>query len=265
MVIDEIVIWCFIFAVGAMVGSFLNVCIHRMPRDLSIVWPRSFCPHCRAKIPWYRNVPILTFLLQSGKCARCQRRISSRYFLVELLTAVTWLLLWIAYGPSAQFAISIIFISMMIVITVTDLETGLIPDQITIPGMLLGLSLSFVNTGAFPDGLWYHKLLASLIGLLGGGAVIWVTGWLGGLIFRKEAMGGGDVKLLAMTGAFIGFEKTLLVFFLSPFIALPYALFHRFIKKNETIPYGPFLAVIAVLVFLKGDAVINFLMRLYGV
>lgn len=255
----------FFFWLGAIVGSFLNVCIHRMPRDQSIVKPRSFCPQCKAPIPWYHNIPLLSYLLLRGKCARCKRRISVRYFVVEAITALSWLYLWILYGCSAQFAIGAIFISSMIVATVTDLETGLIPDGITLPGMVLGLCLSVVNTGAFPHGLWYHKLLASFAGLAGGGALLWIIGWLGSIVFRKEAMGGGDVKLLAMAGAFLGIEKTVLVFMLAPFIALPYALFCRFIRKKETIPYGPFLAVMAVLFFLKGDTIMDLLTKLYGV
>lgn len=255
----------FVFAVGAIVGSFLNVCIHRLPRDLSIVKPRSFCPQCKALIPWYHNIPIIAYLLLRGKCSRCKRRIPIRYFAVELTTAISWLLVWNAYGLSPQFATGVLFISLMIVATVTDLETGLIPHRITIFGMIAGLCLSVVNTTAFPQGLWYHKLLASGVGLLGGGAIIWVTGWLGSIVFRKDAMGGGDVMLLAMIGAFLGIEKTLLVFLFAPFLALPYALFCRFVKKHETIPYGPFLAVMAVILFFKGDVLWELLLKLYGI
>lgn len=253
------------FVFGAIVGSFLNVCIHRMPRDLSIVWPGSFCPQCKAPIPWYYNVPLVSYLALRGKCFRCKRRIAPRYFFVELLNALSWLGLWMAYGLSFRFGISCVFVSLMLVVIMTDFETGLIPDLITFSGMLIGLCVSVVNTGAFPEGLWYHKLLASAAGLLGGGAILWITGWLGSVIFRKDAMGGGDVKLLAMVGAFLGIEKTALVFLFSPFLALPYALFYRFVKRSETIPYGPFLAVTAVVLFLQGGTVIELLSKLYGV
>lgn len=253
-----------VFIFGAVTGSFLNVCIHRLPRDLSIVWPGSFCPKCKAPIPWHQNIPLLSYILLGAKCHQCKQPISARYFFVELITALSWLFLWMIYGSSVQFLIGVIFVSIMIAVTLTDLETGLIPHTLTVSGMVAGLCLSVINTSAFPYGLWYHKLLASVIGLLGGGAVLWITGWIGSVIFRKEAMGGGDVMLLAMTGAFMGLEKTLLVFLLAPFFALPYALFYRFVKKNETIPYGPFLAFTAVLLFLKGDLLTDLLSKLYG-
>jgi leader peptidase (prepilin peptidase)/N-methyltransferase len=255
----------FVFFVGAVVGSFLNVCIHRMPRDLSIVLPRSFCPHCKAKIPWYENIPLASYLLLRGKCFRCRKPIAFRYFLVELAAAGIALWLWQRYGLSVEFAASAIFFAMILVATMTDFETGLIPDQITYAGMILGLGLSVAGYGHFTQPFWYQKLLASGAGLLTGGGSLLLIGWLGKLVFRKDSMGGGDVKLLAMIGAFVGVPKVVLIFFLAPFPALPFALWQRFIKKEETIPFGPFLALTGALVFMEGDAVLNFLSRTYGV
>ena len=145
---DSITPW-FVFFVGAIIGSFLNVCIYRMPLDLSIVAPRSFCPHCKAKIPWYENIPLASYLLLRGKCFRCRKPISVRYFLVELVTAVIAWVLWQRYGLSAEFAAGAVFFAMLLVATMTDFETGLIPDQITIPGMLLGVALSVTGHGHF--------------------------------------------------------------------------------------------------------------------
>ena len=261
---DPVTPW-FVFAFGAIVGSFLNVCIYRMPRDLSIVLPRSFCPHCKAKIPWYENIPLVSYLLLRGKCFRCREPIAFRYFLVELTTAgIAWFL-WQRYGLSVEFAASAIFFAMIIVVTMTDFETGLIPDEITITGMLLGLALSVTGHGHFLQALWYQKFLASLAGLLAGGGILLLTGWLGKLAFRKDSMGGGDVKLLAMVGAFVGVMKVGLIFFLAPFPALPFALWQRFVKKEETIPFGPFLALAGAFIFMEGDAVLNFFSKLYGV
>jgi len=261
---DPITGW-FVFLFGAIVGSFLNVCIYRMPRDLSIVLPRSFCPHCKAKIPWYENIPLVSYLLLQGRCFRCRRPISIRYFFVELVTALIAWFLWRRFGLSAAFVASAIFFVMIIVVTMTDFETGLIPDQITIPGMILGVALSVTGHGHFEQGLWFQKLLASAAGLVVGGGILLLIGWLGKLVFRKDAMGGGDVKLLAMIGAFVGAPKVLLIFFLAPFPALPLALWQRFVKKEETIPFGPFLALAGALVFMEGDAVLKFLSQLYGV
>ena len=254
-----------VFVFGAVVGSFLNVCIHRMPRDLSIVMPRSFCPHCKVKIPWYENIPLVSYFLLRGRCFRCRRPISIRYFIVELVTALLAWFFWRQYGLSVKFAASVLFFAMIIVATLTDFETGLIPDAITVPGMIAGLALSVTGNGHFPQDLWYQKFLASGTGLLAGGGILILVGWLGKLVFRKDSMGGGDVKLLAMIGAFVGLPKVGLVFLLAPFPALPFALWQRFVKKEETIPFGPFLALAGALVFAEGDAVLKFLTKLYGV
>ena len=261
---DPVTGW-FVFAVGAIVGSFLNVCIYRMPRDLSIVLPRSFCPHCKAMIPLYENIPLVSYLLLQGKCFRCRKPIAFRYFLVELTSALIAWFLWRRYGLSAEFTASAVFFAMILVATLTDFETGLIPDQITITGMILGLALSVTGHGHFLQALWYQKLLASGVGLLAGGGILLLTGWLGKLVFRKDSMGGGDVKLLAMVGTFVGVTKVGLIFFLAPFPALPFALWQRFVKKEETIPFGPFLALAGAFIFIEGDTVLNFLSKTYGV
>jgi leader peptidase (prepilin peptidase) / N-methyltransferase len=255
----------YVFTFGALIGSFLNVCIHRMPRDLSIVRPRSSCPHCKAMIPWHQNIPLVSYLLLRGKCARCGKPIAFRYFLVELITAVGAWLLWRHYGLTVSFTASAIFFAMLLVATMTDFETGLIPDEITYTGMIAGLVLSAIGHGHFTQELWYQRLLASLAGLLIGGGILILTGWLGKLIFRKDSMGGGDVKLLAMMGAFLGAGDAVLIFFLAPFPALPFAMWQRFVKKEEIMPFGPFLAMAGAILFLKGDAVLNFLLKTYGV
>ncbi len=261
---ETLTLW-YVFFLGAIVGSFLNVCIYRLPLELSIAWPGSFCPHCKAKIPWYENIPLLSYLLLRGKCFRCRQPIALRYFLVELVTALMAWILWRRYGLSAEFIVSAIFFAMILVATMTDFETGLIPDEITIPGMILGLALSVTGHGHFSQEFWYQKALASLVGLVAGGGILLLTGWFGKLAFRKDSMGGGDVKLLAMIGAFVGLGKVGLVFLLAPFPALPFALWQRYVKKEETIPFGPFLALAGALVFAQGDAVLHFISKLYGV
>lgn len=249
----------FIFVLGAVTGSFLNVCIYRMPRELSIVRPRSFCPACRAMIPWYRNIPLLSYWLLGGRCAVCKKKISVRYFLVELMSALLWLFLWREAGFSLEFTAGIIFSSTLLVVIMTDFETGLIPDQFMFFGMAAGLLLSLVGYGYFTQPFWHQRLLGSLLGLLAGGGILFVTGWLGTLVFRKESMGGGDIKFLAMMGSFLGVTNVLLVFLLAPFPALPFALWQRFVKKEETIPYGPFLALAGAVIFFHRGCVINFL------
>lgn len=255
----------FAFLFGAAIGSFLNVCIHRMPRGISIVKPRSYCPNCKAMVPWYWNIPLVSFLWLRGRCGRCKRTISFRYFLIELVTGILWCFLWRQYGFSVELLTNLVFFSALLVVIVTDFETGLIPDYITLPGMVAGLVFSIIGQSHFPQAAWYQRLLASSLGLLGGGAILLVIGWLGKLVFRKDSMGGGDVKLLAMIGSFIGLTNVGLVFLLAPFPALPLALWQRFVKKEETIPFGPFLALAGSLLFVYAGAIQSFFAQCYGV
>ncbi|HOW58509.1 MAG TPA: prepilin peptidase [Candidatus Omnitrophota bacterium] len=262
---DASVVACFVFILGAIVGSFLNVCIYRMPRDLSIVWPGSFCPHCEKPIAWYYNIPLVSFIFLRGKCAQCKKPIPVRYLLVEIVNALLWWLLWKQYGLSVDFVTAALFFSLLLVVILTDFETGLIPDLITFPGMMAGLLLSVIGNAHFPQAFWYQRLLASFIGLVVGGGILLLTGWFGTLVFRKDSMGGGDVKLLAMMGAFLGASNAGLIFLLAPFPALPFGLWQRYVKKEETIPFGPFLALSGALLFMHGNAFLNYVAKLYGV
>jgi leader peptidase (prepilin peptidase)/N-methyltransferase len=256
----------FIFIFGAMIGSFLNVCIYRMPLDLSIMKPaRSFCPSCKQQIPWYLNIPLFSYLMLKGKCRFCSARIPLRYFWVELLTATAFLYLWfLSGGDPVLFGIRAIFVSMLIVIIATDFEHKFIPDLITFPGMIFGLVFSLVPGVLFHQDLWYHRLAQSALGLVGGYGILLVTALIGNWLFRKESMGGGDLKLMAMMGAFIGMQKVFYVFMLAPFIALPFAFWYKAVKKEEEFPFGPFLAFWGAAFFLYGDFFTDFLNRIYG-
>ena len=254
-----------VFIFGSIVGSFLNVCIHRMPREESIVSPGSHCPHCAKPIAWYDNIPLLSFLILRGRCRHCPARISGRYFAVELANALIWLGLWLRFGTGAFFYAGAVFFSILLAVTMTDFETGYIPDKLSLPGCLAGLVLSAIFPVLQGRGIWYWGLWESFKGLLGGGAVLILVGWVGEKIFKKESMGGGDVKLLAMMGAFLGLRHALLIFFVAPFAAIPFALHMKFFRKAETIPYGPFLAVTGAAFYVAGDPIARFIMHLYGV
>lgn len=256
-----------VFIYGAMLGSFLNVCIYRMPRDISVMKPaRSFCPSCEKQIPWYLNIPLFSFLALGAKCKFCKAAISWRYFFIELATACIFVYLWnLSEGAWILFGIRAVFISMLIVIIATDFETKLIPDLITIPGAALGLVLSLVPNGLFPENLWYDRLAQSALGLVCGYGILFLTALLGNFLFKKESMGGGDLKLMAMMGAFIGWHKVLFVFMFAPFIALPFALWYRLTQKEEQIPFGPFLAFWGAAFFLYGAVLNNWIDKLYGV
>lgn len=256
-----------IFVYGAMIGSFLNVCIYRMPRELSVAKPvRSFCPDCKKQIPWSLNIPLLSYLWLRGRCAFCKTKIPLRYFGVELATALMFVGLWkLSEGNWIQFGISAVFMSMLLVIIMTDFEMKFVPDLITLPGMVLGLLVSLVPGGIFEQTLWYHRLLQSALGLACGYGFLFVAALLGNWLFKKESMGGGDLKLMGMMGAFIGLPQIFYVFMLAPFIALPFALWYRAVKKEEQIPFGPFLAFWGAAFFLYGDVLMNFINQIYGV
>lgn len=245
----------FIFIFGVCMGSFLNVCIHRWPREESIVKPGSHCPHCKQPIAWSDNIPLVSFLLLGGKCRHCGKRFSTRYFVVESASGILWLSLWMAYGLSAFFAAGVVLISILLAVTITDIETGYIPDNFTYPGMLAGLALAALFPSLVGEGVWHQGLLRSGIGLLFGGGTLLAIGVFGNLIFRKESMGGGDIKLMAVMGAFLGAKKVLLVLLFAPMLALPFALFMKFIRKAETLPYGPYLALTGAWFYIYGDEI----------
>lgn len=247
------------FVLGLMVGSFLNVCIYRLPRHLSVAKPkRSFCPSCEKKIAWHDNIPLLSFMLLRGRCRHCGAEIPSRYFVTELLCGLMWMGLWRFFGPTSFFAVGLVFFSILLAIIFTDFETGLIPDTLSLTGLALGLIFSTIFPELQKEALWYRGLLYSFYGALGGGGFLYIMALVGDFVFKKESMGGGDIKLLAMIGAFLGIKQVIFVFFLAPVLALPFGLYIKFRKKEETIPYGPFLAVTAAMFYLMGDKIIAY-------
>ncbi|MSR77851.1 MAG: prepilin peptidase [Candidatus Omnitrophica bacterium] len=243
----------FIFILGICIGSFLNVCIHRIPREESVVQGRSKCTQCGKQIAWYDNFPMVSYLVLRAKCRSCGKRFSFRYFLVEFLTGFLWLYLWKLCGPSPLFGAGIVLFSILVSVTFTDLETGYIPDKLTLPGMLVGLGFSAVFPSLLQQTFWAQGLMRSCVGLLAGGGILLLLGLAGNFIFKKETMGGGDIKLLAMLGAFLGIGKVLFVFFMAPMLSVPFALYTKLIKKEETMPFGPFIAAAGALAFIYGD------------
>ncbi|MCX5716152.1 MAG: prepilin peptidase [Candidatus Omnitrophica bacterium] len=236
------------FILGSIIGSFLNVCIYRMPRSESLVKPRSRCVHCQKAIKWYENIPLISYIVLSGKCSACKKPISPRYFIVEFLTAALFVLFYIKFGLTFDLLFFLIMLCGLIVATFIDFEHQLIPDTVSFGGLALGLAVNAFKGRAI--------FLNSLSGAVIGGLSIYVIGVIGKFIFKKEAMGFGDVKFLAMIGSFLGWEKTLLVFFLAPFFGAPVGLFLKLRHKAETIPYGPYLSLATVVVILWGEKIL---------
>ena len=249
----------FIFILGASLGSFLNVCIYRLPRGESIAYPSSHCVHCNHAIPWFDNIPFLGYILLRGRCRFCARPISIRYVTVELITGVLFLLFYISFGFGILFLQYSILALALILSSAVDLEYQLIPDVVTIPGMLIGLLIAVL----FPGILGYTNriggFLYSLTGILVGGGSVYLLGVLGEFIFKKEAMGGGDVKLLAMIGAFLGWKSVLLVFFLAPFSGAAVGIVTKLKKGENIIPYGPHISIAAIIAIFFSERILNYL------
>jgi leader peptidase (prepilin peptidase)/N-methyltransferase len=263
------------FIFGSIVGSFLNVCIHRMPLSESVVWPRSHCPKCKKRIPGYDNIPFLSYLMLGGKCRFCKQKISLRYPLVELLTAVMFVLLFSYFKLSYDLFFYILFASSLIVASFIDIPHRIIPDEVSVGGMIAGFILHSVKGVNLQPFSWsWRPLLDSLLGIIIGGGIIYLTGFIFDLIYFKllkrppiqgetESMGGGDVKLLAMIGAFLGWQKAILTFFIAPFFGAIVGIVNLIIKKDHTIPYGPFLALAALISLFLGDQIINLIIIRY--
>jgi len=250
-----------VFIFGSIVGSFLNVCIYRLPKGRSVIVPGSHCPNCGAKIRWYDNVPILSYIFLGRKARCCKARISLRYFIVEVLTAVAFLTLFIFFGISAKFFAYLILASGLIIATFVDFEIQEIPDEVSIGGILAGLILSTAFPSILSESSRLNSFLNSFIGALAGGLTIYAVGVLGEFAFKKEAMGGGDVKLLTMIGSFLGWKLTLLTFFIAPFFGAIVGIILKIKEGRETIPYGPYLSIAAVVAMLWGDRILRLLLR----
>lgn len=247
----------FIFIIGSFIGSFLNVCIYRLPRGESLILPPSHCVHCNHKIYWFDNIPFLSYLVLRGKCRFCARPISFRYFVVEFLTALLLLTFYVFFGLSAKFFISSILGAALIVSTFIDFEHHLIPDIITIPGIFIGLLASLLFPSILGESRPLGAVMNSLTGVLIGGGSIYAVGVLGKLAFKKEAMGDGDVKLMAMIGAFVGWKLVLFIFFLAPFFGAPVGIIIKLKEKKSIIPYGPYLSIATIIAILWGEKILN--------
>lgn len=228
---------------GALVGSFLNVVILRLPQEgASIVFPASHCPHCQTKLRWFDNIPLLSFLMLRGRCRSCQATISWQYPLVELAMALLSLALYRHFGLGVAFFIYFVYTAALLVIIVIDLHHQIIPDVISLPGIIIGLAASLL----LPNLSWQD----SLIGLLVGGGIFYAIALAYYLLTKRHGMGGGDIKLLAMIGAFQGWQAIPFVIFASSVLGTIIGLGAMVQQKKggqTRIPYGPFLATASLL------------------
>lgn len=245
----------FIFLAGLCIGSFLNVCIWRIPREESIVFPGSRCPACQHAIAAWDNIPLLSWLLLNGKCRHCQVPISPRYFLVELLTGTLFTVLWLVHGWTVQSPVYLFFASALILGTFVDLDHLILPDRVTLGGMIVGPLLSAAFPALQGQTERIPALLQSLIGLALGYGILWLVATIGRALLKREAMGLGDVKLLGAIGACLGWQAVLFTIFVSSLSGTLLGLGLIALGKKELqskIPYGPHIALAAVLWMLCG-------------
>lgn len=235
-------IYCTIAALfGAIVGSFLNVVILRLPQDdISIVFPASHCPNCKHQLSWYENIPILSYLIQKGKCRHCKIHISLQYPCVELLMSLLSAAIFYRFGLTIQAASYFILSAALLVIIYIDIAYQIIPDTISLPGILLGFVVSCIS----PHLRWQD----SLLGILLGGGILFAVAYLYLLLRKREGMGGGDIKLLAMLGAFLGWQSLPFIILASSLSGSLFGLITILFGSKDSatrIPFGPFLALAA--------------------
>ncbi len=244
-----------VFAFGLCLGSFLNVLVYRLPREEPFASGRSRCPHCRARIAAYDNVPLLSFLWLRGRCRSCGGRISWRYPALELCSGVLAALLWLRWGERPVWAAACAAAALgLLAVAVIDWDTFLIPDELSLGLLALGIALSPINAllSSPAAGAWWHPILLSLRGAAVGFAVCWGVAEIGELLFKKEAMGGGDVKLLAAIGAWSGGTGAFDALMLGSLLGAVYGVWliaRGRLTRSDPIPFGPFLSAAAVFNF----------------
>jgi len=253
----------FFFLLGCAIGSFLNVCIYRIPREKSIVKPPSACPGCEKPIRFYDNIPILSYILLKGKCRDCGTRISMRYPLVELLTGIFFLLLYRKFDITFELLVFMIFLSLLIAISVIDLDFQIIPDILSIGGLVFGFILAIIRPFfRYLDPRF--GILDSLYGIALGGGLLFAIAWLYQLFTKREGMGGGDIKLLGMIGAFCGWKGVLFSLVsgsvVGTLVGIPLML-AKGSGIKYAIPFGPFLSLGALFYVFTGNTIIRFAMN----
>lgn len=282
--LPEFVAYIFIFLFGAVVGSFLNVVIHRVPREESIVFPNSACPNCKTAIKPYDNIPLFGWLMLGGKCRNCKTPISPRYPAVELLTALVFVLTYWQIGLSAFLPVALVFVASMIALIFIDSEHMILPNVITYPLFFLALAVRIVYPIVFGaeyftdlqhspmtyfqnQPAWLVSLIGAIFGGLVGGGFLWLVGEIWKKLRGVEAMGLGDVKMMFAVGALLGWRLTFLTIFLGAFSGAVIGIFVIYKQKEKDmqaqIPFGIFLGIGSILALLFGEQLINWYMNAF--
>ena len=280
--LPDFIFGLFIFVFGALIGSFLNVVIHRVPHELSIVYPNSACPKCQKPIAPYDNIPILSWLILGGKCRNCREKISPRYPAVELLTALLFVLVYSQIGFNWYLPVALVFATTTVALIFIDAEHMILPDVINYPLLIFALTVRIFYPIIFSENYftdtkfaplnqlhdypsWLVSLVGAIFGALLGGGSLWLVGEIWKRLRGVEAMGLGDVKMMFAVGALLGWRLTLLSIFLGAFSGAVIGVFliARQPEKNmqTQIPFGIFLGIGSILALLFGDQIIAWYLR----
>lgn len=253
----EIYIYVIIFIFGSIMGSFLNVLAVRLSNNESIIYPGSHCHNCQHKLKWYELIPILSYIIQKGKSNCCNTRIPISYLIVEIVTGALYCTAYHSFGFSYELVISLIFISSLITIIVSDIEYMIILDEVIAVACILIILLELVFFGLE---FTVNKILSGILAFI----TMYGIKMIGDKMFKKESMGGGDIKLMFLFGIVIGFPLSICDIFLATFIAFPVAIYLLFSRKDSLIPFGPFLAMAAILIHISKvdiSSIINFIVK----
>ncbi len=256
-----------IFVFGSAIGSFINVVVYRLPAKLSILWPPSRCPNCLNQLRAYDNVPILGWLWLRGRCRYCKNKISQRYPLIEALTGIVFVLLFCRFGVSPLTLGYCAFVSWLLALSLIDLDTMTLPNQLTQSGLVLGIGFQvMLSFWSEAHSQWENQLIVAIGGAVLGLWLFDAIALLGSMIFQKSAMGGGDAKLAAMMGAWLGWKHLLL----AGFIACAFGAFFGYsaialgwLKRSSKMPFGPFLALGSILTLFGGEAILGRYLQLF--
>ena len=257
-----------IFILGLIFGSFYNVVGYRLPNNMSIVFPQSHCPNCNHKLKFYELIPVLSYIFLLGRCKVCKKRISFSYPFFENdlfwnIVLPVFLISYVQFGLSLKFFISITFISILIIISISDIRYYIIPDEVLITGSIL-LIIEFITNSYINNLGFINGVLIKILNGLGSFAILYLFKVFGDTVFQKESLGGGDIKLLFIIGLVLGFDMSIVAIFIASFIALPLSIISLIKNDNNILPFGPYLSIAATIILLCNlnlDMILQFFIK----
>lgn len=261
MILERLLMFCW-FIIGAVMGSFYHVVATRLANDESIVFPGSHCPVCNYYLKWYENIPILSYIFLKGECSHCHSKIPLSYLVSEIITGLLFMACFHSFGFSVKFFIALIFISSLIIVIISDIEYMIILDEVLIFSSFVIIVIYLFSNGFTKEGI--TETMYHIYSGFGAFLAMYSIKILGDKLFKKESLGGGDIKLMFLFGLVIGFPMAICTIFLATFIAFPVALIIMFSDKENIIPFGPFLSIAAILILivkLNLTDILNFLVK----